>query len=104
MRVCAEPGCGVLLPKAGRCQQHRTYSPTYLQRTHADRKARAALVADWVATHGWICPGDARHAEHESHDLTAAHRIAAALGGTIADGATVKCRSSNSADGISPDA
>ena len=97
MRVCAEPGCPVLIPKAGRCQKHRRESPTYLQRDWDERKRREALVAAHRAKHGDWCPGwpTTGHEPHPSDDLTAAHVVAVNNGGI--DGETrVLCRSENS--------
>ncbi|MCT1459880.1 hypothetical protein M3G03_10090 [Aestuariimicrobium sp. p3-SID1156] len=97
MRPCAEPGCPVLLRKAGRCQKHRRYSPTYLERDWAEQKRRAAVVAKHRATHGDWCPGwpSTGHAPHACTDLTAAHVVAVANGGG-AGPLLVLCRSENS--------
>ena len=97
MRVCAEVGCPTLIPKAGRCQQHRRESPTYLQRDHAERKRRARAVAEHVARFGWVCPGwpPSGHAAHPCTDLTAAHHVAVVNGG-IDGPLSVLCRSENS--------
>lgn len=95
MRPCAEPGCPVLLHKAGRCQKHRRESPTWhAGNNRAERRRRAAAVAEHRARHGNWCPGY-RVAPHESADLTADHVVAVVNGG--ADGPlTVLCRACNS--------
>ncbi|GAA1436352.1 hypothetical protein GCM10009616_35890 [Microlunatus lacustris] len=89
-----------MLVKAGKCHQHVKHSPTYLARNSSrrERTRRTEAVQDWVAVHGWLCPGWERPA-HPSQDLTAAHVVAAAHGG--ADGPlTVLCRSCNSRQGV----
>lgn len=96
MRVCAEPGCPALVTK-GRCQQHRTYSPTYHERDWAEQQRRAATVAAWIAEHGHWCPGYGVP-PHESHDLTAEHVTAVANGGGKGPLA-VLCRVCNSRKG-----
>lgn len=98
-RVCPEPGCPTLT-NGGRCQQHRRESPTYLERDKTERNRRARTVDDWVAEHGWICPGWKRP-PHPSHDLTAAHDIAVVHGGNRGP-ITVLCRSCNSRQGPDP--
>ncbi|SKF61371.1 Uncharacterised protein [Mycobacteroides abscessus subsp. abscessus] len=97
MRVCAEPNCPTLIPKAGRCPAHRIDSPTTYQRSNPERKRRARAVAEHVARLGWVCPGYGVPA-HESRDLTADHVLAVANGG--GDGAlAVLCRPCNSRKG-----
>lgn len=97
-RVCAEPGCPVLIDQPGRCSQHRRESPTYTERDWRERKRRQSAVTAWVARNGWICPGWQRPA-HPSHDLTADHLVPVARGG--ADGPLrVLCRSCNSSRGV----
>lgn len=43
---------------------------------------RAGLVRDWVAEHGWWCPGVEGRPPHPSRDLTGDHIIPVAEGGT----------------------
>lgn len=98
--VCSEPGCPVILARAGYCPRHRRVSPT-TRRSAGERKRRAQAVADWIAIHGWVCPG--WHCPpHESRDLTADHMTPVAWGG--GDGPLrVLCRSCNSRRGASID-
>ena len=102
-RICSHPDCDATVTTGSRCTPHKVNrgnrSPTYLQRTSADQRARAVLVRAWVAEHGMLCPGYLIPA-HPATRLTAAHRIPAAHGGTIeADGGSVLCDVCNSRQG-----
>lgn len=66
----------------------------------AERRRRAEAVQAWVRVHGWVCPGYQRD-PHESRDLTAAHAVAVAAGGTHSV-LTVLCRPCNSKQGTKP--
>lgn len=98
MRVCAEPNCPTLIPKAGRCPAHRIDSPTTrVNYRRSERNRRARVVAEHVARFGWWCPGYGVPG-HESTDLTADHVLAVANGG--ADGPLqALCRACNSRKG-----
>src|SRR5687768_9824435 len=63
------------------------------------RKLSRAVIAAWVGTHGFYCPGYGV-APHYSFDLTADHRVPLAVGGprlTLA--IDVLCRRCNSRKG-----
>lgn len=57
------------------------------------------VIREWVAVRGWWCPGYGRPS-HESRDLTAAHSVPVARGGTVIEG--VLCRSCNSRQALRP--
>lgn len=97
LRVCAEPGCPMLV-KSGRCQQHKRESPTWhAGNKRSERRRRVLAIADHRALYGDWCPGYGV-AAHPSADLTADHVVAVANGG--ADGGLrVLCRSCNSRKG-----
>lgn len=71
--------------------------------TWAHKTVAAQVVKDWVAEHGWICPGLAP--DHRPHpvapgELTADHIVPVAAGGTN-DRSNYRplCRSENSRRG-----
>lgn len=68
------------------------------RRRNADRRIASAVVAAWVAEHGWVCPGYLR-AQHPSRDLTADHVLPYARGGTNEGERAVLCRACNSRKG-----
>lgn len=99
-RPCLD--CGALSDQS-RCPTHRRARDAANTRakrsrrpyTNAERERRAATVRAWVAEHGWVCPGDARHAAHPSEDLTADHPIPVAAGGSEQQSLSVLCRRGN---------
>lgn len=58
------------------------------------------MIRDWVAAHGWVCPGYNRPS-HPATDLEGEHRVGLAQGGDkLATGnVDVMCKSSNLAKG-----
>ena len=105
LRPCAEPGCPLVQPEP-RCPDHRreveryraATTPTKATRTAAERRRRAAAVAEHRARHGDWCPGW-RRAPHEATDLTADHVQSIASGGRPDGPLSVLCRACNSAKG-----
>ena len=91
-----------LVTGATYCPAHRRrpLSPSSIAaRVPGERERRRVAVAEWVAVHGWLCPGWMRSA-HSSKDLTAAHVTAVSRGG--GDGPLrVLCRSCNSRQALS---
>jgi 5-methylcytosine-specific restriction protein A len=65
---------------------------------NVERERRAAAVAEWVAEHGWWCPGWTVP-PHESEDLTADHVEAVAAGGAEDGPLGVLCRTCNGRKG-----
>ncbi|OZE03879.1 hypothetical protein CH255_19715 [Rhodococcus sp. 05-2255-2A2] len=101
-RVCSVPGCpsiqaGPLCTVHARERERyqRATVPTKVTRDWAEQRRRAQAVADWVARHGYWCPG-VRRPGHASRDLTAAHDPPIALGGDPHGPLKVHCRSCNS--------
>jgi 5-methylcytosine-specific restriction enzyme A len=70
--------------------------------TAAEKRRRAAAVAEWRATYGDVCPGWGDREPHPSADLTADHIVAVAAGGAEDGPLTVRCRACNSARGARP--
>jgi hypothetical protein len=70
---------------------------------HAERLEHQAIIAAWVALHGWTCPGcgPSDGKPHPSTDLTVDHaEMPVALGGRrVAQRKRVVCRPGNSAAG-----
>lgn len=100
-KPCGKWGCDVLTNRTY-CPEHRERpaSPSSIAaRDPRERARRKAVVQAWVAKHGWVCPGYER-ASHPSKDLTAAHVVAVAHGGTELRG--VLCRSCNSRQNFKP--
>jgi 5-methylcytosine-specific restriction protein A len=85
-------------PRARQTQQRKRAVRPY---TTAEKRRRAAAVAEWVSTHGQWCPGWQREA-HPSSDLVADHIAAVAAGGPESGPLRVLCRSCNSARGARP--
>jgi 5-methylcytosine-specific restriction enzyme A len=99
-RACL--GCGCIIPSGSRCtrcatkvQQAKRQRRPY---TAAERDRRAAVVAEWRATYGDVCPGWQRE-PHPSADLVADHIVAVAAGGAESGPLQVLCRCCNSARG-----
>ena len=67
-------------------------------RTYQEQKAMAAVLKQWIAEHGYWCPGFEREA-HESHDLTVDHIYPVIRGGDPLGPMTVLCRSCNGRKG-----
>lgn len=102
-KKCGRQGCPELVIGRTYCAAHarRPASPSSLAaRDPRERRRRSEVVAAHVLTHGWWCPGYERPA-HESHDLTAAHSTAVALGGKSSR-LSVLCRSCNSRQALNP--
>jgi 5-methylcytosine-specific restriction enzyme A len=70
--------------------------------TAAEKRRRAAAVAEWRSGNGDWCPGWGDRAPHPSTDLTADHLRAVAAGGTEGGELRVICRACNSARGARP--
>jgi 5-methylcytosine-specific restriction enzyme A len=93
--------CG-RLSTGTRCPAHTRTHQVQAQRakrtrrpyTYEEQRRRAKAVDDWVAVHGWLCPGWRRPA-HKSRDLTADHVHAVAAGGAEDGHLQVLCRSCN---------
>ena len=68
-----------------------------LHADQAERRRRAAVVADHRAIVGDWCPGWAGRPAHPSADLTADHVKEVAAGGRVTGRLVVRCRSCNSA-------
>lgn len=64
----------------------------------AERRRRAAVVADHREAYGAVCPGW-RRPMHEASDLTADHVVPVAAGGAPHGPLEVLCRSCNSTKG-----
>lgn len=100
---CGRLDCDTLVTGRTYCDEHakRPPSPSSIAaRDPRERARRAEVVAAHVLTHGWVCPGYERPS-HESHDLTAAHSTAVALGGG-SSALSVLCRSCNARQGLNP--
>ena len=84
---------------AGRFRRMPSH-PIY--RTAAWRRLRKRVVGDWVASHGWVCPGWRRR-RHPSRQLAADHVVPLVLGGAPLDRANVSvlCASCNARKGLS---
>lgn len=100
--LCSRAGSGRHLEKPGYCHTCRRKKERdrsrRRRRTPAERYRRQSVVEDWVAQHGWICPGYECE-PHESHDLTADHVQPVGRGGAESGPLRVLCRSCNSARG-----
>jgi len=102
-KACGRLGCEARVSGRTYCDEHarRPLSPSARAARDPDERARRLeAVTAWVAANGWVCPGWGR-AAHESHDLTAAHSMAVALGG-VGSHLSVLCRSCNSRQGTAP--
>jgi 5-methylcytosine-specific restriction protein A len=106
-RACL--GCGQLVRGASRCptcaavvEANRPHRPTRSGYTAAERKRRAAAVADWRDRFGDWCPGWADRPPHPvepPNDLTADHLVPVAAGGHQSGALVVRCRVCNGAKG-----
>ena len=92
VRLC--PTCGALTLEREHCRPRPRRQP--FRHTRAWRKLSETFRAEWVAAHGWWCPGWKRPA-HASRDLTVDHILAVALGGALFDRRNLRvlCRSCN---------
>lgn len=102
LRPCLD--CGALSDGA-RCPTHRrakdraTLQAKRTRRpraTAAEEARRAAVVQQWRALHGNVCPGWRRPA-HPATDLTADHVVAVGAGGAESGALAVLCRACNGA-------
>ena len=101
-KSCGHPGCPEYVTGSTYCEPHQREHRNKARRSptsraadkRAERTRRVLTVRAWVAVNGWVCPGW-RRAPHESHDLTAAHMVAVAHGGTHGP-LSVLCRGCNS--------
>lgn len=98
--------CGrTLRGRGSRCKACDAQTPNArnraLRSTRAWRDFAAARVREWVAEHGWLCPGWGRDPHGvEPGSLTCDHPVALAAGGELLpDAAAVLCRSCNSRKG-----
>lgn len=98
--TCGTPGAGTRCRKCKAAHQRAKDAKRPLRRTHAEQQRRRQAVADHVAVHGWLCPGDETHASHPCDDLTADHIMPVAAGGREDGPLRVLCRSRNSARGV----
>jgi hypothetical protein len=101
-KKCGVTECDERVVGRSYCRIHsrRPPSPSSIAaRSRPEQKRRANVVREWVNQNGWWCPGWRREA-HYSRDLTAAHSVAVAFGGTEIDG--VLCRSCNSRQNSKP--
>jgi hypothetical protein len=58
------------------------------------------IRAEWIATHGYWCPGDEHHGHHPTYDLTVHHPTPLKDGGSLlGQDFRVVCRSANSSMG-----
>jgi 5-methylcytosine-specific restriction protein A len=104
-RICKQ--CSLPFNGTGSyCRKHSAqfgggrHAPNPIYRDPRWRKLAAKIVRNWVAIHGWVCPGW-RRPEHPSRQLTADHTLALARGGEPFDPANVGvlCRRCNTAKG-----
>lgn len=107
-KPCGKYGCPRLVTGRTYCDEHQAettrtarLSPSSLAANErAERARRREAVRAWVSINGWVCPGYQRD-PHPSHDLTAAHVVAVARGGTHSP-LLVLCRPCNSRQGTTP--
>lgn len=97
------PAGHTLVAIGPRCHTCATYIETQRTRRKRDKRPRASTaetrrraqtVADWVTTHGWVCPGWQRP-PHPSADLTADHVIPFAASRSEDGPLAVLCRPCN---------
>lgn len=98
-------GCRRPTRRGARCDAcsadyERSRPTRALRETAAYRRAVRGAVAEHVAVHGWVCPGDDRHPAHATRDLTADHPLAIVRGGAVDQPLKVLCRSANSRKGV----
>ena len=105
MKCCVDCGHITQRTRCPRCQQQANKRRNDARRDggHTDPEWIALsrrVRANWVATHGWWCPGDENHGHHPSHDLTVHHSTPLQAGGSLI-GQTLRivCRSANSSMG-----
>jgi 5-methylcytosine-specific restriction protein A len=92
-------GCGRLISTGSRCATcTRTAPTTRRDNSHAERRRRAAAVAQHREAYGDWCPGYGRP-PHAATDLTADHIAAVATTGDDNGPLAVLCRSCNSRKG-----
>jgi 5-methylcytosine-specific restriction endonuclease McrA len=62
------------------------------------RRLRAAVLGEWIALHGWLCPGFGRW-RHRTTDLTVDHVVPLRLGGARLERANLQvlCAGCNTA-------
>lgn len=102
MRPCLNCGKTVRVKTyCPRCQAQRDKRKAQrrpdLHNDAAERRRRAAVVADHRAIVGDWCPGWGQRPAHPSADLTADHVREVAAGGRVTGRLVVRCRSCNSA-------
>lgn len=83
--------CGLLV-YTSRCPKHST------PYTHAEQQRMKRGVREWIAEHGFVCPGWGNQPAHPATDLTADHVVPMIDGGAGGQ-LIVRCRSCNSARG-----
>lgn len=94
--VCAQPGCGELIPRSGRCAIHRPRkappSQRGLGRDHQRATREAIRLQDG---HCYLCGDTARPGD----PLTGDHLVPRSKGGTVEDGILAAHRSCNARKG-----
>ena len=102
MKCCVDCGRITQRTRCPNCQQqaNKRRNQTDPHQSPEWQRTSRRLRAEWVATHGWWCPGDEHHGHHPSHDLTVHHSTPLAAGGSLI-GQTLRrvCRSANSSLG-----
>ena len=94
-RSCWAPKLsGSACPRCGRGGTSPARNPAYDDPAY--RRFRKRVVSEWIAQHGYVCPGFRREA-HASTDLTLDHPVPVLQGGALVDrrNAAVLCRSCN---------
>ena len=104
-RVCNDCGKIARATRCTECQRAHDKARNAARRADGHtspewQRTSRRLRAEWVATHGWWCPGDENHGHHPSHDLTVHHSTPLKAGGSLI-GQTLRivCRSANSSMG-----
>jgi 5-methylcytosine-specific restriction enzyme A len=95
MRPCLD--CAKTVRGKSYCRNCQAQRRPDLHNDAAERRRRAAVVADHRAIVGDWCPGWAGRPAHPSADLTADHVREVAAGGRPRGRLVVRCRSCNSA-------
>lgn len=115
VKPCLEPAaagrlCGALSDRT-RCPTHRLAEARRKRARrpglgrHAEVIRRAAVVADHIHQHGYVCPGcplsegQPHQADPDTNPLTADHYVPVAEGGPEDGPLRVMCRRGNSARG-----
>ena len=107
-RVCNDCGRITQATRCTTCQRTHDNTRNAARRDNGHtspewQRTSRKLRAEWVATHGYWCPGDANHGHHPSHDLTVHHPTPLIRGGSLTDQALrIVCRSANSSMGARP--